>query len=809
MKKEGLTSKQAKDLLKKHGPNKLPEKKPPGAFVLFISQLRNPLVYVLLGAGAVTLFLKEYSDSTIIFLAVVVNTVLGFFQERKAGKALEALKELLHPHVKVIRNGAVKEIDIEVLVPGDIIMLRAGDKIPADGVILEHSKFFVTEAILTGESESLQKRTGSKVFAGTIVSGGNAKALIHTTGAGTEMGRIALSISKKADPTPLTRQLTKFSKKLSILVFALTIIIFVSGVLLGKDATEVFSTSVALAVAAIPEGLLVGLTVVLAIGMQRILKKRGLVRSLISAETLGGVTTICVDKTGTLTEGVMKVTDAVGDEELLAKQVLLANDLDDPVVIASWDWGKYMLKDTQEVIEKSPRIECIPFSSDAQTFTCLNKWTQKENIIFVNGAPEVVLDRAKLSREDKKKILKDIEKFSKEGKRVLGFAHTVISSSKKKLLPKDDKLVLKWTGLLAFSDPTRHDVKESLERTQRAGIRLIVITGDYAQTAISVLKNLGIKISGKNVILGSAIEHFSEGELGMKIQESKDVLLFARTKPTQKLRIVESLKKNGEVVAMMGDGVNDAPALSKADIGIVVEEASDVAKESSDLILLDSSFSTIVSAIEEGRGIFDNIRKIILYLMSDAFEEIFIVIASFVFKFPLPITAAQILWVNLISDGFPDLALTVDSKMAGTMRHGPRSPKEPLVSSWMYRLIATISLVCGIFAFSFFTYVYKSTGNIDLARSVAFAAVGVNSLVYVFSIRTLQEPFWKKGLFDNKWLLGAVGLGFVLQMAPFVFPGVGKFLGVVPLGSYWFIIALGAVVTFIIIELVKLVQKRL
>ena len=377
----------------------------------------------------------------------------------------------------------------------------------------------------------------------------------------------------------------------------------------------------------------------------------------------------------------------------------------------------------------------------------------------------------------------------------------------KKLSAKDVRNNLEWVGILAFSDPLREGVREALEKVKLAGIKLLVITGDYPQTAISVVKNLGISIDEKLILTGQELEKMSLRALSKRLGKIGYAGIFARTSPNQKEKIVEALKKRGEVVAMMGDGVNDAPALNKADIGIVVGEASDVAKETADLVLLDSNFATIVAAIEEGRGIFNNLRKIILYLMSDAFEEIIAVSGTLILGLPLPVSAAQILWINLVSDGFPNIALTLDPKQKGIMEKSPRSPKEDLVTSWMRILILVVSLVGGIMALIIFSFYYKNT-NLPLARSIAFATLGVNSLVYVFSIRTLKEPFWEENPFDNLWLDIAVIGGLFLQVLPFASERLRGFFGIVALSySQWLIVAGTSVLMFIIIEISKLVFR--
>jgi Ca2+-transporting ATPase len=809
---KGLTSSQAKTFLEKHGPNVLPERPPPSNLVILISQLKSPLVYILFVAGVVTFFLKDFSDTIIITFAVLLNTVLGFFQERRAGRALYALKRLIHPTATVIRDGEHQKLEVTQIVPGDLVILNQGDKISADGILIEANRFFVTEAILTGEAAPVAKKQGDKAFMGTVVSAGQAKMLVKLTGAQTEIGKIALQVQEPEKDTPLRRQIKGLSKQLSFLVLGLTVFVFIVGCLVGKGLLEIFTTAVALAVSAIPEGLLVGLTVVLAIGMQRILKRKGLVRNLVSAETLGGVTTICVDKTGTLTQGKMQVVNIFGESEKLAHQSIIANDLDDPLVIAAYDWAQESFagdkKKISELIKTYPRLDSIPFSSQDRFFASLNKG-DKGNAIFVNGAPEFLVNWCSLEKSEQEGIKDQVEKLTAEGKRVVGMARKNVASSVTKLENGDVKAGLEWVGLLAFSDPVRSGVKVALAKTKLAGIDLLVITGDYPQTAISVMRQLDIEVKEDQLILGEELEKMNEETLAKELAKDGRVRLFARTTPDQKLKIVEALKRNNEVVAMMGDGVNDAPAINKADIGIVVGEASDVAKESADLVLLDSNFATIVAAIEEGRGIFDNIRKIILYLMSDAFEEIIAVVGTLILGLPLPVTAAQILWINLVSDGFPDLALTIDPKLPGIMKRPPRPVKEKLVSVWMRNLIVLVSFFGGVVAFGLFVWFYQHSQNIILARSIAFATLGVNSLVYVFSTRTLTEPFWKESLFGNKWLNLAVLFGFSFQLAPFAFGPIRKFLNLSYLAPiHWCLVALASLTMFIMIEISKIVFRH-
>lgn len=794
---QGLTNTEVKDRQLEFGLNRLPETPPPSFFVLILNQLKSPLIYILLIASLITLIIGHLPDALIIFLAVLVNTVLGFIQEKKASHALRALKAYVISKVTVIRNNTRILIEISQIVPGDIVILNQGTKVPADGVLISTNRLYLDEAILTGESNTVNKTTGDPIYMGTTIASGQASMKVSTIGARTKIGEIALEIQEVEGDTPLQKQLKTFSKQLLIIIIILLFIVFFVGLLYRFSLIDMFTISVALAVSSIPEGLLVSLTVVLAIGMQRILKRRGLVKKLSAAETLGGVTVICIDKTGTLTQGMMEVTDIVGNKKDLAEQILLANDLDDPLLISAFEWGKSVSDISNS---KYIKLDSIPFSSQEKFFVSLHRWSNNHNRLFVNGAPELLLKWSNLSNSEKVKIISTIDSLTKQGKRIIGLAHKDMSLNQQKISLQDAKTDLVWGGLIAFSDPVREGVKEALKEATAAGVRTMVITGDYAKTSEFVLSELGISLSSEEIMLGDELSALSSEDLLHRVNSIK---LFARTTPDQKLRIVQALKENGEVVAMMGDGVNDAPALHNADIGIVVSEATDVARESADLILLDSNFATIIGAIEEGRAMFNNIRKIILYLMCDAFVEIFIVILSIILKLPLPITAIQILWINLISDGLPNLALTLDPKNKNIMREKPRRQNDRLITKWMLSLIIFVSLTAGLIALTAFIVVYNTTHDLTLAQSVTFLIVGINSLAYVFSIRTLLVPSWKSDVFENKWLTFAVVIGLGLQILPFT-PPLRSFFGVSYLEPIHWLVAIGSSLSlFFVVEVFK------
>lgn len=807
---QGLTTPEVHARQLRYGRNVLPKQSPPSHIAIFFSQLKNPLIYVLIFAGIITVLLHHFADSLIIFAAVLINTILGYVQEKKADQAFRTLLQYISHTSEAMRDGKRMKINVEDIVVDDILVLSQGSIIPADGTLTFTNRMYCNEAIITGESTPVMKGMQDRVFMGTTVTSGQAMMKVVSVGISTKIGAIASEVQTRETKTPLQKQLHTYSKKLVICILALVVITFVLGILRGKMWDEMFLTSVALAVSSIPEGLTVSLTVILAIGMQNILKRKGLVRRLASAETLGGVTTICIDKTGTLTEGKMKVVACEGNEKEIAQQVLLANDLDDPIVIAAYEWAKNITSippnNTQE------QLDSIPFSPKDRVFLSLHALNQKTNIVFVHGAPEMLLERSTLQPFEKEHMMRRINTLTSEGRRIIGLAKSIVPNTHKTLSPEDAKRSLEWVGMLAFFDPVRPSVKHALMQATRAGIQTVVITGDYPNTASFVLHEIGIPLQPHEIMTGEQLEKLSPSELAHHIAS---IRLFARTTPDQKLRIVQALQLNNQVVAMMGDGVNDAPAIHAADIGIVVNDASDVSHESADMVLLDSNFSTIIAAIEEGRAIFDNIRKIILYLLGTAFAEIILVVGSIVLGLPLPVVAVQIIWVNLISDGLPGLALTIDPKRHGLMHEPPRNPSEPLVTGWMTTLIAMISGLAGLIALMVFVVTYMYSHDLTIARSTTFLTLGLNSLAYVFSVRSLLVPFWKTKLFENTWLVLAVLLGFGLQYIPFMNEYTRSFFGIAYLDLKYWGISIGlsillyfAVEVFKAINLVAHTQKK-
>ncbi len=878
--KQGLTSEEAKIRLKKFGLNALPEEKKFSSLKILISQFKSPLVYILLIAAAISFLLGEFIDGSVILLAVFINTIVGFIQESKAEKALGKLKEMVEHKVLVLRDGIEKEIAAKFLVPGDIIILRAGDRIPADGRILEVREFRVNEASLTGESVPIdktnkalnlsaggkqlkEKEKNNLIYMGTVVMRGRAKAIIFATGTKTKFGEIAQLLKEtERELTPLQKKLERFSRSFGIITLILSLIIIIIGLWRDYDFFEIFTVAVAIAVAAIPEGLLIAVTVVLAIGMQRILKRRSLVRKLIAAETLGSTTVICTDKTGTLTEGKMQVDHILtGESELFLsfdknnnnnllnhqkeeddhltalKVVLLCNNavIENPdAELASWRiHGDYTEKalllavmnaglNPDKIKKENPRLEEIPFDSERKYMATLNRNKDDGKTIYVKGAPEEVLNRSRYilingkSRELKEEMTRSLKRrqneLSKKGLRVLAVAFRELKNNEKLNFSEETEESnindLVFVGFLALKDPLREGVKQTLEEAKEAGIKTVMITGDYKLTAKAIANELGMAVEDKNILEGHELDELSDKEFLKRVSEIK---VYARVSPIHKTRIVDAWQARGEVVAMTGDGVNDAPALKSADIGVALGSGTDVAKETADLVLMDNNFKTILMAVEQGRIIMENIKKVVLYLLSDSFSELILISTSLLFLIDettgraiLPLTAAQILWINIITDGFPNAALTVEPTEDGIMKEPPRKKGEPLMDLEMKSLIAIISVFTALSVMVIFWFVWKTTGSLEEARTVAFVALGIDSLLYVFSCRSLKHSILKTNPFSNPYLIAAVIGGFLFQLTAVYLPFFQKILKTVPLSlSDWMLIMSVCLGVIIVIEVVK------
>jgi len=855
--KEGLSRSEAHKRREKVGLNILASEAKFSLFKVFLFQFKSVLIYVLIIASIISFFFGEFVDAYVIMAAVMINVIVGFIQEFKANKSLEKLNKIVKQEIIIFRDGVEKKLESKYLVPGDIIILESGNRVPADAKLFEVNDFEVNEATLTGESWPVKKTLDSldvgtvlaertnMVFMGTLVVEGRAKAVIIDTGLFTQMGKITVMLKDtKEDKTPLQLKLDNFAKNISKIIGVLSLFLFVFGILTNHGWLEMFILSVAVAVSAIPEGLVISMTMILTVGMQRILKHNGLVRRLVSAETLGSTTVICTDKTGTLTEGEMRVTNLatakmqldlateslrdVGSNrefDLLTQLAFFCNDAvvqnpdnfrEDWVILGSPTEKAlkiFSAKDFnfKEDKQKFIRIAEIPFDHKRKFMMTRHRYNDKQDIIFVKGAPENILAFSARYQRQNKIVVMDKHHFSyfnsqwqnlsKQGLRVLAGAYKLVARDFDKFDDyKDEPGDFIFVGIWGLSDPLRPETKNTLAQTLKAGINTVIITGDNKFTAKKIANDLGLILKDDSVISGDELLKMTDDEFAKKV---RDIKVYARVNPSDKLRIIRAWQSKGEVVSMTGDGVNDAPALKAADIGVAVSSGSDVAKETADLVLLDNNFNTIVMAIKEGRVIFANLRKVILYLLSDSFSEIIIVVGNFILQVPLPLLAAQILWVNLIDDGFPALALTMEPEDEKIMNHKLRKVKSLLDFESKF-MIGLVSIITGLSSLWLFWYFWQSTGNEELARTVTFTALAISTLFYVFSIKNLDYSIFKSNPFRNKYLNGAVLIGVVMQLVAIYLPFFNKWLRTVPLAwEEWKVILMVLFTVLLFIEGIK------
>jgi len=813
------------------GKNKIPEEKSLSELTILFEQFKSPLIYILIIAGIITLVLKEFGDSIVIFGAVVLNTVVGYFQESKASKSLQELKKIVRHTAQVIREGEGKLIDSAEIVPGDIFILNSGDKVPADGRVIESHNLKINEMALSGEWLAAKKDPNlsakdtpladrdNMVYMGTIIEDGKGKAVVTETGFHTEIGKVAEMLREtKEEKTPLQKKLANFSKIIGGLVALIAVFIFVEGVVTGNSFLEMFTTAVAVAVAAIPEGLPVAMTVILALGMQRILKRKGLVRKLSSAETLGSTSIIATDKTGTLTEGKMKVADVIAPSKELAlkiavlcseafienpgeekeKMILRGRPTERALVLAGVDEGIFKNK----LEEKEKKIDEMPFDPIHKYSAALYQTSKTEFTLYVLGAPEKLMDISDLKKNEREKLEAELEKLAQKGLRVIATAQRKIRW-KEDALPSIEKLAnnLKFYGFITLKDPVRQEAKSAIRLCRRAGMRPIIVTGDHKLTAKAVAEELGFKIKAENILEGKDLDLLSEKEFAEILPKIK---IYARVEPKHKMRIIAAWQERGEVVAMTGDGINDAPALKKADIGVALGSGTEVAKETSDLILLNDSFSIIVAAVEEGRAVLDNIRKVITYLLSDSFSEIILITGALVAGFPLPVLPAQILWVNLIEDGLPDISLAFEPKEKDLISQKPQDSKRPLLTKEMKTIIFVIGILTDLMLLGLFFWLLNKSHDISYVRTMVFAGLAINSLFYVFSCRSLRNNIWKVNPFSNKFLLAAVFIGFAMLVLAIYVPALQTLLKTVSLDlNDWLILFGLGFANVILIEAAK------
>lgn len=784
---------------------------------LLFDQFKSPLIYVLLISGFVTFLLNEYYDTLIIIITVFVNTALGFFQEYRAQNTLHHLKKLLKSVAVVIRDDKRFEIDAEYVNVNDIALVSKEFNIPADGILVAGKDIFVNEAILTGESYPVKKNVGDKLYVGTSISMGIGKMKIEQVGKQTEVGKIGKHILTQEDKqTPLQKQILHFSKILTISIIILSVIVFIIGVINGYELETLIKTSIAIAIAAIPEGLVITVTVILTVGMERILKKQAVVRKLLAAETLGSVSIICVDKTGTLTEGRLTTSkvDFV-DPKLGFISLKLCNNQIDPLEVAMNDLylseqNPLSKTETNELL-KSRRLDSIGFSNEHKFTATLNEINGK-NYLFVFGAHEGVLNRtSSITKEEKQSWDDKIKAQGEEAKKVLAFAYKIVDKDSIKL---DDVQGLVWNGIVSFHDPVRKDISTTVKQLIDAGIRIKMITGDYIHTAIAVAEEAGITDQIDNyethhlrdyVLTGDQIKELPKDDLIKMIEKC---IIFTRIDPMQKYQIVEALKHQGYIVAMTGDGVNDAPALKKADVGIVVNEASDVSKNTADMVLLNSDLKTIAFAVKTGRIIFENIRKVIMYLVSGSFSEITLIVFAFIFKMPVPLNPLQILWINMAEDTLPALALAYEKDDNGIMNLKPRGSKEKIVNKKIFRFLLSVISISSLLIIIYYVLLASYIPDIKTLQTVIFVSFGIESLIVIFSIRNYHLSIFKHNPFDNWRLDIAVLVGVLLYIAAINLPFLNELLGIVPIGlDYVLLSILLGIGNVILIEIVKKIVR--
>lgn len=850
--KNGLSSTEALRRLEKYGKNKLETKKKKTLFKQFLSQLKDVMIYILIIAAIISAFLGEISDALIILLVIIINAVIGVIQESKAEKALDALKELSTPKALVKRDGSLKEILSEDIVPGDIVIIDAGRYIPGDLRLIDTANLKIEESAFTGESVPSEKDASflpnkeipigdqnNMAFMSTLATYGRGVGVVVSTGMNTEIGKIAKMIEQEEnDETPLQKKLSELGKILGFLAVGICILIFIISFFQGRDLLEMFLTSISLAVAAIPEGLPAIVAIVLALGVQRMVKKNAIIRKLPAVETLGSVSIICSDKTGTLTQNKMTVTTVYtndsyikesdfnlndNESKLLVDCMVLCNDATyseksqtgDPTEIALLE-SPFKLNILKEKLEKEfKRIDEIPFDSDRKLMTTVNLVDDKKARVFTKGALDSILSicnkisiNGKLldfTKEYKAKVLENSNIMSDKALRVLAFAYKDISKENIVLDSLEKDLV--FIGMVGMIDPPRLEVKDSIKLCKSAGITPVMITGDHKNTAFAIANELGIAEDISQAITGHEIDKFKEEEFNEKIINYR---VFARVSPEHKVKIVKAFKSHGNIVSMTGDGVNDAPSLKAADIGVAMGiTGTDVSKGASDMILTDDNFSTIVSAVEEGRKIYLNIKKSIVFLLSCNLGEILTLFTAILLNWNSPLQPIHILWVNLITDSFPALALGVDKTKEDVMNNPPRNPKESIfIKSDKIQLIINGVLIGGITLFAFKLGERLYADSLIHAQTMAFVVLSVSQLFLSLSLRSNTKSAFSLGIFSNKYLVYSILLGIFLQVIIISISFIANIFKVTPLLLYdWIVVILVSLIPFAINEILKLFRK--
>ena len=860
--KEGLTKEEVAARQLSYGQNTLPRVgKSATRMSLFLRPWKSPLLIILLAAGGVSGLVGEFLDMGVIVGTAVVNALIGFFQEYKASRALEALRSFIQYQAVAMRDGVREIIDAKHLVPGDIIVLQEGDQTPADGRVITSSHFSVDESPLTGESLPIVKVTHpiaketsmadriNMVYGGTRVVEGHALFVVTSIGQETEIGRIAMMVSKTEDrTTPLQERLHELSRNIGLGVLILSIVIFGVGLATNIGSRlgflTLFQTAVAVAVAAIPEGLTISLTVLLSVGMQMILKRNALVRRMVAAETLGAVSVICTDKTGTITVGKMTVTgittahhDVIHDafprmtsdrdmyrDALLALRIgVMCNgaaysngskdgsgihgDMVDVALVRAGERAGLVKRELDIAI---PAVAEVPFSSKRKYMATLHEYDH-ERVIYVKGAGDVLWDAYTHYEEDgsahpmtaaiRRDFMAREQALADDGLRVLSVAYKKQTKKDAPTLSPADVTQLTFVGFLSFSDPPRPDVKDTIALAKRAGIRIVMITGDHARTAKSIARDIGLMDDGGVVVEGKDMMSMDETALTEVVKEA---LVFARVNPEDKIKIVQAFHRNGHVVAMTGDGVNDAPALKGADIGIALGSGTDVAKEVADIVLLDDRLGTIVDAVEQGRAMYQNIRKVILYLLSGSLSEVCVIAGSLILGLPLALLPAQILWINLIQDSFPNIALSFDAGEKENMHEPPRKKDEPLLNRDMKILIGTMTVVSNILLVGLYVWYLHTTGDVAAARTLMFAALSIATALYIYSVRSMRRMIWQTNPLNNHYLTLTIGASLLALVLAVYWPPLQTALHTIPLSrNAWTLAAVFGIANVCIIEIVK------
>ena len=830
--KTGLTRQEIEERQAKYGKNKIKDKPKESLLIKFIKQFNDFMIIILIIASIISAGISyiqgenDYFDSIIIIAIVVLNASMGVIQEAKAEKSIEALKEMTPPKSKVIREGITNEINAEDLVPGDIIILEAGNYMPADGRIIESFGLKIEESSLTGETEPVLKDANkicrekeslgdmkNMAFMSTIIVNGHGMAIVTETGMNTKVGKIAnMMIENEAPETPIQKKLSQVGKILGIVCLAICIIIFIIGIIKKIEPMEMFMTSVGLAVAAIPEGLPAIVTIMLSIGVTKMAKKNSIIRKLPAVETLGSSNVICSDKTGTLTQNKMEVVEIRAKSPSLAIELAtMCTDCDiihekgrvkikgEPTEIALVDKAIKEGKDKNELYEIMPRVSEIPFDSTRKMMTTIHKIGNKYKVI-TKGAPDVLLN--KCNHIDKNKVQKENLEMANKALRVIAIGYKEIDILPSKIEPETIEKDLNFIGLIGMIDPPREGVKESVRSCKKAGIKTVMITGDHIATAKAIAKELEILQEKDKAITGQELDNISQEKLEKEIE---NYAVFARVTPEHKVRIVKAWQKRGAIVAMTGDGVNDSPALKNADIGIAMgKNGTDVAKNAADMILTDDNFVTIVEAVKQGRTIYDNIKKAIHFLIATNIGEIVTIFMGLLLGLKSPLLAIQLLWINLVTDSLPAIAIGLEPPEKDIMQRKPINSRKGIFADGLWNKIIVEGIMMGMLTLVAFSIGNKYYG-VEVGRTMAFISMGLLELVHSFNIKSEQSIF-KIGILENKFLIGSFILGFLVQTIVVIIPALAQIFKLVPLNQTQWIITIG--ISILPIPIMEL-QKKL